>query len=41
MPKNDTATWQTFIEAYDFADDKIYIWGGVAFIFVEFLLCFM
>ena len=30
---------QTFIDAYGFADDKVYIWGGIAFIFVEFVLC--
>eukprot|EP00904_Undaria_pinnatifida_P014208 jgi/Undpi1/9918/HiC_scaffold_28.g12372.m1 len=30
---------QTFIDAYGFADDKAYIWGGIAFIFVEFILC--
>lgn len=31
--------WQTFIDAYGFEDDKVYIWGGVAFTVVEFLLC--
>eukprot|EP00752_Nemacystus_decipiens_P004290 g3919.t1 len=30
---------QTFIDAYGFEDDKVYIWGGVAFTLVEFLLC--
>ncbi|CAM9519315.1 unnamed protein product, partial [Laminaria digitata] len=30
---------QTFIDAYGFADDKAYIWGGIAFIFAEFVLC--
>ncbi|CAM9975163.1 unnamed protein product [Scytosiphon promiscuus] len=30
---------QTFIDVYGFEDDKIYIWGGAAFILVEFLLC--
>ena len=30
---------QTFIDAYGFADDKAYIWGGIAFILVEFVLC--
>ncbi|CBN79954.1 pleiotropic drug resistance transporter [Ectocarpus siliculosus] len=30
---------QVYIDAYGFEDDKVYIWGGIAFIFVEFLLC--
>ncbi|CAM9749661.1 unnamed protein product, partial [Ectocarpus fasciculatus] len=30
---------QVYIDAYGFEDDKIYVWGGIAFIFVEFLLC--
>ncbi|CAM9128278.1 unnamed protein product [Scytosiphon promiscuus] len=33
------ALGQTYIDAYGFEDDKVYIWGGVAFILVEFLLC--
>lgn len=32
---------QTYIDAYGFADDKAYIWGGILFMFVEFVLCAM
>lgn len=31
--------WQTFIDAYGFEDDKLYIWGGVAFCLVVYVLC--
>ncbi len=30
---------KTFIDAYGFDDDKVYIWGGIVFLVVEFLLC--
>ncbi|CAN0394432.1 unnamed protein product, partial [Laminaria digitata] len=36
---SDKTLGQTFIDAYGFADDKAYIWGGIAFILVEFVLC--
>lgn len=28
-----------FIDAYGFEDDEVYIWGGIVFLVVEFLLC--
>lgn len=30
---------QSFIDIYGFEDDKAYIWGGIGFVLVEFLLC--
>lgn len=33
--------WQIFIDAYGFADDTVYIWGGIVFILGEFLLVVM
>eukprot|EP00903_Cladosiphon_okamuranus_P018818 g17309.t1 len=30
---------QVIVDAYGFEGDKVYIWGGVAFVVVEFLLC--
>ncbi|CAM9164398.1 unnamed protein product [Ectocarpus sp. 13 AM-2016] len=30
---------ETFIKAYGFARDPLYVWGGIAFLVVEFLAC--
>ncbi|CBJ30624.1 conserved unknown protein [Ectocarpus siliculosus] len=37
----DLGLGETLIKAYGFARDPLYVWGGIAFLVVEFLLCVM